>query len=95
LLRKGAAVFGFSVDAAARKRLPRIALAALAMGALLWLATGLTPAGGHSLMGLIVLGLQIAGGIAAYGLFLRLFGIASWREAVNALRRPVRQDPGA
>jgi putative peptidoglycan lipid II flippase len=42
-------------------------------------------------MGLIVLGLQIAGGIAAYGLFLRLFGIASWREAVNALRRPARQ----
>jgi len=95
LLRKGAAEFGFSVDAAARKRLPRIALAALAMGALLWLATGLTPAGGHSLLGLIVLGLQIAGGIAAYGLFLRLLGIASWREAVNALRRPARQDPGA
>jgi putative peptidoglycan lipid II flippase len=91
LLRKGAAEFGFSVDAAARKRLPRIALAALAMGALLWLATGLTPAGGHSLMGLIVLGLQIAGGIAAYGLFLRLLGIASWREAVNALKRPAGQ----
>lgn len=95
LLRKGVGEFGFSVDAAARKRLPRIALAALAMGALLWLATAITPAGGHTLLGLIVLGLQIAGGLVAYGLLLKLFGIASWREVRAALRRPAHQDQGA
>ena len=39
LIRRGAETFGFSIDAEAKRRLPRIALAALAMGALLWLAT--------------------------------------------------------
>ena len=29
----------------------------------------------------------IAGGIAIYGLFLRLFGVTGWREAVNAVRQ--------
>jgi putative peptidoglycan lipid II flippase len=29
----------------------------------------------------------IAAGIAVYGLFLRLFGVVGWREAVNAVRR--------
>ncbi len=38
LIRRGAATFGFSIDAAARRRLPRIVAAALAMGGLLWLA---------------------------------------------------------
>ena len=38
LIRRGAASFGFSIDAGARRRLPRIVLAALVMGALLWLA---------------------------------------------------------
>ena len=37
LIRRGAATFGFSIDAAARRRLPRIVAAALAMGGLLWL----------------------------------------------------------
>ena len=41
LIRRGAATFGFSIDAAARRRLPRIVGAALAMGGLLWLATRL------------------------------------------------------
>jgi putative peptidoglycan lipid II flippase len=95
LLRKGAAEFGFAVDAPARKRLPLIVVAALAMGALLWLTTGLVPAGAHGLLHLIALGLQIMGGIAAYGLFLRLFGVASWREAAAALKRPTHQDLGA
>jgi putative peptidoglycan lipid II flippase len=35
LIRRGAATFGFSIDAAARRRLPRIVAAALAMGGLL------------------------------------------------------------
>ena len=39
LIRRGAETFGFSIDTEAKRRLPRIALAALAMGALLWLAT--------------------------------------------------------
>lgn len=88
LLRKGTSEFGFSVDAAARKRLPRIVLAAAAMGALLWLTTGLMPVEAHGLIRFIVLGLQIGAGIAVYGLLLQILGAASWREAVNALKRP-------
>ncbi len=37
LIRRGALSFGFSIDAGARRRLPRIAASALAMGGLLWL----------------------------------------------------------
>lgn len=88
ILRKGISEFGFSVDAAARKRLPRIVLAAAAMGALLWLTTGLLPVEAHGLIRFIVLGLQIGAGIAVYGLLLQVLGAASWREAVNALKRP-------
>jgi len=88
LLRKGAGEFGFSIDLAARKRLPRIVLAAAAMGALLWLTTGLMPSEAHGLIRFIVLGLQIGAGIAVYGLLLQILGAASWREAVNALKRP-------
>jgi putative peptidoglycan lipid II flippase len=88
LLRNGTSEFGFSVDATARKRLPRIVLAAAAMGALLWLTTGLMPVEAHGLIRFIVLGLQIGAGIAAYGLLLQILGAASWREAVNALKRP-------
>jgi putative peptidoglycan lipid II flippase len=29
----------------------------------------------------------IAAGMAIYGLFLRLFGVTGWREAVNAVRQ--------
>jgi putative peptidoglycan lipid II flippase len=32
----------------------------------------------------------IVAGIAIYGLFLRLFGVAGWREAVNAIRQTKR-----
>ena len=47
LIRRGAATFGFSIDPEARRRLPRIVLAALVMGGLLWLAAhfALAPAG--------------------------------------------------
>ncbi|MDA9506628.1 membrane protein [Bradyrhizobium sp. CCBAU 11386] len=88
LLRKGTREFGFSVDASARKRLPRIVLAASAMGALLWLTAGLVPAEAHGVIKFIVLGVQIAAGIAVYGLLLQTLGAASWREAAAALRRP-------
>ena len=88
LIRKGAATFGFSIDAAARRRLPRTLAAALAMGALLWLAEGALPAAGsHGLAHAVSLLVLIAAGIAAYGLFLQLFGVTGWREAVNAVRQ--------
>lgn len=90
LIRRGTETFGFSIDANARRRLPRITVAALAMGALLWLMTRFVlPAttGVHGIAQAAALALSIGGGIAIYGLFLRLFGITGWREAVNALRQ--------
>lgn len=95
LLRHGAAAFGFAIDRAARRRLPRIVLAALAMGGLLWLTTGLAPAGARGLFRLLTLGAQIAGGVAAYALFLRLLGVASWREAVDAIKSAPPRDHDA
>jgi putative peptidoglycan lipid II flippase len=91
LIRRGAETFGFSIDAAARRRLPGILAAALAMGAILWLVTRAVPAlvaGAHGLAQTVVLFILIIAAIAIYGLFLRLFGITGWREAVNAIRRP-------
>ena len=76
LIRHGAATFGFSIDAAARRRLPRIVAAALAMGALLWLAAALVlpfVAAAHGLAQAALLLVLIAAGIAIYGLFLRAF----------------------
>ena len=90
LIRNGAASFGFSIDAAARRRLPRILAAALAMGGLLWLkASFVLPlaAGAHGLAQAALLLILIIGAIAIYGLFLALFGVVSWREAVAAIRR--------
>lgn len=89
LIRKGAATFGFSIDEAARRRLPRIAVAAFAMGGLLWLGTRLLPPATepHGLVQAIVLLLLIAAAMAIYGLFLALFGVIGWRQAVNAIRQ--------
>lgn len=95
LLRKGATEFGFAVDAAARRRLPRIVLAALAMGALLWLTSGLAPVGSHGFVRLLAVAIQIAAGMAVYGLSIQLLGVASWREAANALKRPAPHDRSA
>lgn len=92
LIRRGAATFGFSIDAAAKRRLPRIALSALAMGALLWFCArslpALTSGGAHGFLQAILLLAVIAAGIAVYGLLLRLFGVTNWRETVNAIRLP-------
>ena len=90
LVRQGAATFGFSIDAAARRRLPRIAAAALAMGALLWLAaTSALPmaATAHGLAQAGLLLVLISGGIAVYGLLLALFGVTGWAEAARAIRQ--------
>jgi putative peptidoglycan lipid II flippase len=89
LIRKGASTFGFSIDAAARRRLPRIALAAIAMGGLLSIASqsALAQDSSHRLLQAIFLFTVIGGAIVAYGVLLNWFGVIGWREAIGALRR--------
>jgi putative peptidoglycan lipid II flippase len=91
LIRHGATTFGFSIDAAARGRLPRIVAAALAMGGLLYLAAPLVLGPGNQALGglvqaILVLAL-ISAGIAVYALLLALLGVIRWAEAVNAIRQ--------
>jgi putative peptidoglycan lipid II flippase len=86
LVRHGSATFGFSLDAAARRRLPRIVAAALLMGALLVLMTLFVPAGSHTPTRAISLFILIAAGIAAYGLLLATFRVAAFRDLVNVIR---------
>ena len=83
LIREGATRFGFSIDAAARRRLPRIVAAAALMGVALWLVPIARLAGLAQVAAIAAL---IAAGVTLYGLLLQLFGITGWREAVNALR---------
>jgi putative peptidoglycan lipid II flippase len=90
LVRRGAATFGFSIDAAARRRLPRIVAAALVMGGLLWLMAALVlppAADAHGFARAALLAMLIAAGMAIYGLLLVLFGVVKWGEAVNAVRQ--------
>jgi putative peptidoglycan lipid II flippase len=88
LVRKGAATFGSSIDADARRRLPRILAASAAMGVVLWLASDTLPAASmHGFVQAMSLLLLIAAGMASYGLFLYLFGVAGWREVINAVGR--------
>ncbi|MEI9922890.1 MAG: murein biosynthesis integral membrane protein MurJ [Bradyrhizobium sp.] len=93
LIRHGAVEFGFAIDAAARRRLPRIVLAALVMGALLWLSAPLVLASGanpHGIVQGVLVALLITGGVAIYGLFLGLFGVIDRGEVVNAIRQNTR-----
>jgi putative peptidoglycan lipid II flippase len=95
LIRRGAASFGFSIDAAARRRLPRIVAAALAMGGLLWLSAAFVlplAADTHGIARAVLLGVLISGGIAVYGLLLALFGVIGWNEAVRAFRHSSARD---
>jgi putative peptidoglycan lipid II flippase len=94
LIRRGAATFGFSIDAAARRRLPRIVVAALAMGGLLWLKTALLwpLAGAQGLAQAAMLGVFIIAGVAIYGLLLALFGVINWADAVGAVRHSPPRD---
>jgi putative peptidoglycan lipid II flippase len=95
LTRRGAATFGFSIDAAARRRLPRIVMAALAMGGGLWFAAAFVwplAASGHGLAQAAILGILIAGSVAIYGLLLALFGVVNRADAVNALRHSPPRD---
>jgi putative peptidoglycan lipid II flippase len=89
LIRHGRVTFGFSLDNAARRRLPRIVAAALLMGGLLWLATTFVLGDAiHGLTRAVVLLALIAAGIAAYGALLTLLDVTGWRELVNAFSRP-------
>jgi putative peptidoglycan lipid II flippase len=94
LIRRGAAAFGFSIDAEARRRLPRIAVAALAMGGVLWLQGALAwpPAGAHGLAQAAMLGVLIIAGVAIYGLLLALFGVINWADAIGAARHSPPRD---
>jgi putative peptidoglycan lipid II flippase len=94
LIRRGAATFGFSIDAAARRRLPRIVVAALAMGGLLWLKAALVwpLAGAHGLAQAAILGVLIIAGVAIYGLLLALFGVIHWADAIGAVRHSAPRD---
>jgi putative peptidoglycan lipid II flippase len=93
LIRRGAATFGFSIDAVARRRLARIILAAAAMGGLLWASARLVLATEvHALANAAVLMMLIAGAVAIYGLLLVLLGVISWDEALIGLRQNARSD---
>ena len=90
LIRHGVATSGAAIDAAARRRLPRIVAAALAMGALLWLSAPLvlgSTGSGTTLAHLVLVAALIAAGIAVYGLFLALLGVINWNETISALRK--------
>jgi putative peptidoglycan lipid II flippase len=78
LVRRGMAAFGFSIDAAARRRLPRIVVAALAMGALLWFVGRAMSPSAHGLAQAATLAGEIALALMAYGLLLALLGVTSW-----------------
>jgi putative peptidoglycan lipid II flippase len=95
LIRRGAGISGFSIDAAARRRLPRIVAAALAMGGALWVMARFILALTVSMHGLaqaVILALLISGGIAVYGLLLALLGVIQWGEAVSAVRQSTASD---
>jgi putative peptidoglycan lipid II flippase len=90
LIRRGVATFGFSIDAAARRRLPRVVAAAFAMGGSLWLAAPFALAFGgntHRLAQAVLVAMLISGGMAVYGLLLAALGVIRWGEAVNAIRQ--------
>jgi putative peptidoglycan lipid II flippase len=90
LIRGIAAGFGFSIDDACRRRLPRIVVAATVMGGLLWAATHFALAHSADLHGVAqaaALLVLIVGGMASYGLLLSLLGVTGWREALGAVRQ--------
>ncbi len=95
LLLRGARTFGLAIDAAARRRLPRIVLAALAMGALLWPeARFVLPAtaAAHGAAQLAIVGILIAGGMAIYGLLLVALGGVDGRAGAGLVRRKPARD---
>jgi putative peptidoglycan lipid II flippase len=77
------------LDARARRVIPRIACAAVGMGALLALGErGLAPAFAATLVvRLVALAVLIGGGIAAFAGLALLFGAAEWSDVKRRLRR--------
>lgn len=86
---RGSTTFGFSIDAMARRRLPRIAICAAAMGAMLFLAESfvapVTATAGFMAQ-ITILGGLVAAGVSFYGLLLDLSGVLNWGEAISNLR---------
>jgi len=84
--------FGFGIDAQARRRLPRIVIAAVVMGlavlaGLSWLAPWLGP-GAHGLTRVVALAVLVAAGLAVYLVLLTLFRVTSPHQLWQAVRRP-------
>ncbi len=81
--------FGFSIDAVAWRRLPRIAICAAVMGVMLFLAESfvapVTADAGFAAR-ITILGGLVAAGVSFYGLLLDLFGVINWGEAISNLR---------
>ncbi len=92
LVRRGSSTFGFALDAAARRRVPRIVAAATAMGGLLWLVAGVIPPSAHGVAQAASLAVLVGGSIALYALLLTRFGVTGWRDAVHALRQTPPRD---
>jgi putative peptidoglycan lipid II flippase len=81
---------GFSLDSGARRRLPRIAFAAMIMGvAIAGIEMALAPwlGGPSDLARLIALGALICAGLAVYSLLLHLLGVARLGDLLKAVRR--------
>ena len=81
---------GFSLDGNARRRLPRIALAALVMGiaiAALQMALASWLGGQSNLVRLLALAGLIGVGLAVYTTLLHVLGVARLRDLVKAIRR--------
>jgi putative peptidoglycan lipid II flippase len=91
LIRQGTTSFGLSLDVDARRRLPRIVTAALIMGGLLWLASGII-ANAHGLAQAARLLALIAGAIVTYGLLLLAFRVTTPDEVVNAFSQRGHRD---
>ncbi|MDR6303004.1 putative peptidoglycan lipid II flippase [Nitrobacter vulgaris] len=89
LVRSIAGTFGFSIDAEARRRLPRIGLAALVMGGVLWFAGRLLypMSSVHGLLQAATLVVLIAAGVVIYGLLLLTFRVIDRNDIQAALMR--------
>jgi putative peptidoglycan lipid II flippase len=85
LLRRG----HFHIDRRARRNLPRIALAALGMGAVLeLLRTAAAPAfAGPILARAVVLAGLVGAGLAVFAALTLALGIADWRDLLGRIRR--------
>lgn len=92
LVVRATSTFGFALDQAARRRLPRIALAAFAMWALLWPMTWLVwpwMQDAHLLVKVPVLAALIAVGFAIYVGLLERMGVLNFSVILQRLRRTI------